>query len=187
MNRKIRIALYAALAVATALFAIFVWPTRYRYAKVGYTLARFDRLTGAQSVFDPRKGWVRVQASAAGESTPSEQPDLQLPLDDEALQKITGTAWIGRSDSFEGYPYNVSNSENFHASLYNGSEWEIDEVVFYIKAGNVERRFRCSCTIQALSAGDVSVSVDRALSDAYSKARDWTWSIVQARGTRPSR
>ena len=54
--------LWALLAVLLLLFAIFVWPTLYRYDHVAPApfqsqLVRINRLTGQMHVYRPGKGW----------------------------------------------------------------------------------------------------------------------------------
>ena len=70
MKWKLRsIGLGAILAVA--MFALFVWPSRFRYTHTSYNgspiLVRIDRLTGNTEYFSPSHGWVDPEKEAGDE------------------------------------------------------------------------------------------------------------------------
>ena len=91
LKRAARAALFAAVALALALFGYYVWPTPYRFYESAGRLAgvmgyREHRLTGIVDVLTP-EGWVRTSLSRRGR--PSRSVTLQQargPRDSAALR-----------------------------------------------------------------------------------------------------
>ena len=72
----------AAVALAgVLLFGVFVWPTRWRFERVGSTLVRIDRSSGRTAILDPDRGWIPIP----------EGPGARNPFDDIAAQ-VNGEA-----------------------------------------------------------------------------------------------
>jgi hypothetical protein len=118
-------------AVAVIAYAIFVWPTIYRYDHMnlrGTVLpVRVHRITGRTEILY-RSGW-----ELAEQSTPNVLEVRSIPAGE--ITKIQGTAevWLGQ----------------LKCNLYNGSNWRIREVVVHLRvfdpnsqAPKLERYYR---------------------------------------------
>lgn len=71
-------ALFALLAAVVVLaFALFVWPTRWRYDHMtvegNIVVVRINRMSGAADMLVPDDGWVPVEApvDSSGAATPA--------------------------------------------------------------------------------------------------------------------
>lgn len=99
------------LLLAAIIFAVFVWPTRYRYdhLKMGDSNypVRTDRLTGKTEVL-AQNGWQELISESESEE--------EIPA--EEVAKLTGQASIDHSV--------------MKVALYNGSDWKVTEITVLV-------------------------------------------------------
>lgn len=158
------------IAIAGAIiFAVTVWPTMYRYDRLGISPVRVNRITG--------KAW-RLSSSGWEQLIPSEpvysaQPEpVYSALPAEELSKLTGTAgWCGFGNNY------------LCISLYNGSNWVVKGVTVMVTLlendGTVrwERKFYAAADIAPLSNGSVEFGTGE-------RQERFLWTIVEATGRR---
>jgi hypothetical protein len=167
----------ASLAIAILLAAVFattVWPTRYRYDHVnleGTVLpVRMDRFTGRTEVLRGMSGWTKVaEGDAQGET---DEPKVEvLPPEEEA--KVTGNAGLAYGTLFQG-------------KLYNGSTYDLREIVITLTAREPtgeerwSRQFKDKVFIKPLTTGDFQIEVTGA------QGAKLSWGIDSLKG-KPSR
>lgn len=78
MNTKILAALWAATLVAVMLFAVFVWPSMWRYDHVEQVPIRIHRVTGDTYVWSI-SGWQHCAARPPQAEKPTLQQLLNVP------------------------------------------------------------------------------------------------------------
>lgn len=168
------------LLIVALLFAVFVWPTRWRYDHVslgeGTRLpVRVDRLTGITwvlSVAGQERGWIRV----LDPRNPYARPPVPTEERMNSTDGIQGRGWI---DEMLGEAY------SWKASLYNATDWTLTEITVSLKFKGLTRLYRIECYIKPQSSGDCSTTVDEGVKLIWKKTRkNPEWGIVSARGYR---
>ena len=159
---------------------IFVWPTLYRYSHItisrGTTLpVRVHRITGRTEILFP-SGWKAIGIKSEKPKKPK-----SVPLPYEALSKITGTARISSSISI--YP-----PRNFEASIYNGSNWTITNLIVSIEVKDkktekkkLSRKYALSGYVEPFNPSVFTTY----LGFEPKKGESWTWQIIEAKGYKP--
>jgi hypothetical protein len=98
--------------LGVAWFAWHVWPTAYRYDHTDSAsyLVRIQRLTGKTEILrEIDEGWTKL----------SGRTDIGSKIPESELPKLSGESRWGWDGAFE-------------VSLYNGSEWDLDEITVRI-------------------------------------------------------
>lgn len=122
---------------------------------------RINRLTGYTEVFFGGN-WLPQSEGKRGSVLPGDQQS-----------KITGTGGI--------------HYGKFHADIYNGSNWIVNEVLVRIvardKGGGIkwDRKYKISTLLPPLSTGEINTKVTGGEAIA-----SFEWSIEQMRGYRPN-
>lgn len=169
---KVKIVGLALAVLVTVAFALTVWPTRYRYDHVtlkGSVLpVRMDRLTGHTEILRGMSGWSKVSEGHA----PSETAELKTEvLPPEERAKVTGNAGMADGTLFQG-------------KLYNGSTYDLFEVVMTLTAREPtgaerwSRQFRDQVFIRPLTTGAFQIEVTGAQGAKVS------WRIDSLKGMR---
>lgn len=61
ISRKQRIIAFIVIGIVATVFAVFVWPTAYRYQVLKWhemqVIIKINRFTGSTFTFNPRDGW----------------------------------------------------------------------------------------------------------------------------------
>ena len=73
---KLRAPFKLAAVVVAALFAVYIWPTQYRYAELAHRqryllstyVVRINRFTGRADVLAPHQGWICYSNCPSGPS-----------------------------------------------------------------------------------------------------------------------
>ena len=148
-------------------FAVTVWPTRYRYDHVsaqGTVLpVRIDRFSGRTEILRGMSGWVAVEAPKNTRSARM----LELPAAERV--KVTGNAGLLYGTLFEG-------------KLYNASSFYLREVVVTITAQEESgalrwsRQFKDEVFIEPLTTGNFQIQVTGA------EGARLSWTIDQLKG-----
>jgi hypothetical protein len=147
-------------------FAWLVWPTRYRYDRMGNIPVRIDRLSGrADGLYS--SGWSPLENAAAA----SEREELPPPK----LARLDGRCSI---DSI-----NWINCE-----IYNGSDWIVDEVTIGLAAvdingASINRNYKLMPS--AVYGAPMESSLFHAALGFQPTSVPWSWHIVKATGHKP--
>ena len=179
------------VCITVILCGILFWPTLYRYDKIKSTLVRVNRLTGDTEILSTAdRKWYTARKFRPEDY--SIHPPL-LPASEKAKligEKLYGELYeIGKSSlpisSFVTIPN--KNNFNFRSELYNGSDWNILELIVVIEAKNKDdttrwkRRYKANIIGEAInifSSGSITVEP----SDAYGVAT-YIWFIDEAYGS----
>jgi hypothetical protein len=102
--------LQTAVVVLAVLFLAYVWPTPYKYDRLGQIPVRTNRFTGAVERLT-LNGWVQGGAP----SLSSTQVDKEEQIPGAELEKIKCA-------------YEVTNYGYLKCEAYNGSEWRVKEL-----------------------------------------------------------
>jgi len=156
------------IAVIVLVFiGIFVWPTLYRYTHIttsrGTTLpVRVHRITGRTEILFP-SGWraIGIKESRRTKSLPY-----------EALSKITGTA-------------RITSYGDFEASIYNGSNWTITNLIVLIEVKDkktAKKKLSRKYTLSGYGPPLSSSEFNTHLGFKLKKGESLTWQIIEAKG-----
>lgn len=78
MRRALRLLWGLAILLLLAAYAVYVWPTRFRYDHVSYDgntyPVRTDRFTGDSDMLVPDQGWVPVEGDSGDAGPETNQP-----------------------------------------------------------------------------------------------------------------
>ncbi len=179
--KKGSLRLQVAAGALALLFALFVWPTPYRYGTVGSGTSRApmrtNRITGTVSV-NSGSGWypwIRKQSGATTTQTQRDSASRVLPASE--LAKVTGTL-------------TVTESGRAQAEIYNGSNYSIEEITVGIvvkeSSGTLvlDRRYVMAPSmyifggLKPLSAATFSANVGFRVAPG----QQHSWYIVSAKG-----
>ncbi|MHB1157760.1 MAG: hypothetical protein ACYC26_13115 [Phycisphaerales bacterium] len=178
---------YAYLLIATLLSVIillvlgyFVWPTPYRYDHINLhgtvRPVRQSRFSGEAEILY-LSGW-----RLAGNNDSKSIQSVELPVDEVA--KLSGNA------EFVG--------ESLYCHIYNGSAYQINEVVVHITVRNpidlldprpedsktlVSRDYRLTNAYPTKSLTTGLFNQDVGFSPVQGQV--WTWAVQSAKGTSP--
>lgn len=149
--------------VAVFLFALFIWPTIYRYDKYisrqNTYPVRTNRITGNSAIFRGDK-WVSQDKN--------EDKIKVVRIPSEEIQKVTGNAEIG-SSYFEG-------------DIYNGTNWIITvltiRIIAHDNTGSViwDRKFEETTYILPFSTQDILFKIGEC------KYNTFDWNIEEIKG-----
>lgn len=154
------------LLLAVAVFAVFVWPTRYRYdhMKLGdnnYPV-RANRLTGKTEVL-AQGGWIEFPKAEG------DRQEQDLPVEPGELTKITGHAGLDSVGYFKG-------------DIYNGNTFDLGSIVVEVEVQNSDkstdftRTYDLRETFRALSDTEIIERTDISLG----RGQSISWSIKSA-------
>ena len=164
--------------LAVLSFFIYVWPTQFRYDHTniqGRRLpVRINRFSGETKVLT-EDGWVYPQSLKSKEQTVPTLRELDLGV----LFKIEGRAGINSNASI--------GRATFNASLYNGSDWEINELTVELGIKGFKRKFRLIGSIEPLSSANLIADMDYETMTKWSDngMKNPDWNIVSGKGFPP--
>lgn len=174
-----RFVLWGLAVAVAAVFAVTVWPTRYRMdhmsiRRIGLQPVRTDRFTGETEALYP-SGWEPLQSVDKPHNAAPAAREMNLPSDQ--LARITGRGGIKGSPDYA----------TFEASMYNGSDWRITELRVSLAVGDVSRHFRLSGTAEPLTSSDFSARVDSGTYITWLEhgSKGPEWDIAGAKGYPP--
>ena len=172
MTAKVKTGSLAIVVVLAMVFAATVWPTRYRYDHVnleGTVLpVRTNRFSGRTEVLRGMRGWTTVREGDAQGEADGRQIEVLAP-DEKA--KVTGNAGLAWGTLFQG-------------KLYNGSTYDLREIVITLTARGLtgeerwSRQFKDQVFIKPLTTGDFQIEVTGA------KDAKISWRIDSVKGKR---
>ena len=151
--------------------AVFVWPTRYRFERVGLgsspsVLVRINRLTGNAEMLTG-SGWSPMEGPKS--DNPNSGP-TSLPPDQ--LGKLDGRgSWC------------ISTDNTFCVDLYNGSNWRVSEVSVVITATNDDDSVKWEHRFDARGLDLPPFSTKKGYVETPDKATKFSWHILAATGT----
>jgi len=150
-------------------FAVFVWPTRYRYDNIriaGNTFrARTDRISGIAEILT-LEGWHIPQKP----ETPTKEVEVNVPLDQ--IFKIGGTAGLNYSGNI------------FSGMFYNGTYYKLTSMLIHISYANFSRDYFTTCDVDPLTSCLISITVDGEITSKWiaNNRKQYDWSVVNAKG-----
>lgn len=165
-----------AVAVFSAVFSVFVWPTRYRYDELAgaggvKVPVRTDRFTSEVQILTP-SGWVREDAAPPAVAKSSSADDMPQPFDlKEVWQLRDGRLSLG--DAYR--PPTVE--------LYNPfKNCHIKSLTISVTIAGEARRYESECTAWCVSPlSTAEIRFPRIFDSHRVRPGNWSWDIVAAR------
>lgn len=162
-------------------FVLYVWPTRYRFDHTniaGRRLpVRIDRITGNPEILTVN-GWTPLKKPKDTLTPKKASEPKEETFYPDYPEDVAGRA---------GLKATYDNRVIWEASLYNGSEWRLTELLVELSYKGLKREYRMPCSIEPKSSGTCSTEVDTDVvlkwDDNNQKHPDW--SIISAKGYPP--
>jgi hypothetical protein len=154
------------ILVFAAAFLWFVWPTQYRYDRLGGSgpssaPVRIDRLTGRAEILT-WEGWKPL-----GHSEPTAHEDVPP----SELARLDGQCKIT----------SIGNDQ-IACDIYNGSTWKLEEITINITVSGLSRDYKFSAFIG--NGSRLENTTFQAILGFAVTNQPWSWHIVRARGVR---